>query len=136
MKNIKKLLLLLPLTFTLGACSTEKDGSVIDLSSLISISNMDEDDIKDFLYDNSIASKKLKELANNEGYSFDFRLESEVLPDPNNQSVYFDVTLSGKDNLSWATVNQMSKDNKTTLASYQAVLEEDTNISYVNLGSG
>ena len=131
MKKFRSLLLL-PLLFTLGACATDENNTP-DLSD--KISNIDPQDIaKNFIYENGVASRKLKELAEVDGYSFDLRVEHEVLPDNYHESVYFNIELNGKDNVSWATVEQVDEDDNV-LATYEALLEEDSDKTFVKNGT-
>ena len=131
-KFIKSILLLLPLTFSLGACSTGEDAS-INIESLISNVSI-PDDIADFLYDNSYAKKMLKQIADKDGYSFEYRIENEILPDDSNQSRYYNITLNGIRKISWATIIQTDKDDTKTLARYDVLLEENTERSYYKNG--
>ena len=129
MKKFKTTLLALPLLFTLGACNVNKDGESINIDSFISGISV-PDDVADFIYDNSTASNSLKALAEQDGYAISYRVENEVLPDDYDGSNYFDVTLYGKGNLTWAKVNQKNKDDTEIISSYEALLEEDTNTAY------
>ena len=135
MKKFRKLLLLLPLSFTLGACGQSGDGSnSIDLSGLISNSSGGvEDFVKDFMYQTSVANAKLTALANADGYSFTIRAEHEVIPDDKEESTYFNIILSAKNDITWATVDIVKKDN-TVIGTYQAVYEESNDITYINDG--
>ena len=135
MKKFRKLLLLLPLSFTLGACGQSGDSSnSIDLSGLINSSSGGiEDFVKDFMYQTSVASAKLTALANADGYSFTIRAEHEVIPDDKEESTYFNIILSAKNDITWATVDIVKKDN-TVIGTYQAVYEESNDITYINDG--
>ena len=130
MKKLRNIILLLPLALSRGACST--DDKDINLSSIIN--NGDIDDIaKSFVYDASMASNQLNAMAQKDGYSFDIRLESQILPDPSNVSRFYDVTLNGKGDATWATVNELDVDGNI-LNQYEALLEESTGTTYYKNG--